>query len=427
MNDIFIAGYSNRRYLYCRICSIPAITLHLIDGSWRREDLLNPKDFENSRAGSCVKTLQGYWAFIPNPLPPQIEYDQELIRSLSEADRLVGELAGTGRLLPNPYLLIGPYVRREAVSSSRIEGTQASLSDLFFFEAAETEEPDVPDVREVRNYVRAMEHGLERLKELPVSIRLIREIHQILMEDVRGGHATPGEIRRSQNWIGPPGCSLNDATFVPPPVEEMHRCLSDWEKYLHAEPGEPPLVKCAFMHYQFEAIHPFLDGNGRIGRLLITFFLCERGYLTQPLLYLSAFIEQFRDEYYERLLAVSQKGDWRGWIDFFLRGIARAAQDAISDGRKILEIHAEYQAALRATKKIPEAAYRLVEEVFLNPVVSMSSFSQKFGIPFNSVKTGILRLIDVGILEEMPGRKRNRLFIARKLMDFLTKRRVDFR
>jgi len=219
---------------------------------------LDPKDFKDSSAGKCIKTPRGYWAFIPNPLPPPIDYDRNLVRLLSDADRLLGELSGTGRLLPNPYLLIAPYIRREAVSSSRIEGTQASLSDLFFFEATKTDKPRVPDVREVQNYVRAMEYGIKRLKDLPVSIRLIREIHQILMEGVRGKHATPGELRRTQNWIGPPGCSLNEAAFIPPPVEEMNKALSDWERYIHSNPHEPPLVQCALMHYQFEAIIPFL-------------------------------------------------------------------------------------------------------------------------------------------------------------------------
>ncbi len=212
---------------------------------------MNHKDFKYSSAGKCLKTLRGYWAFVPNALPPRINYDKDLIYLLSDADRLLGELSGTGRLLPNPYLLIAPYIRREAVSSSRIEGTQASLSDLFFFEAAEFEEPKVPDVIEVRNYVRAMECGIDRLEKLPVSTRLICEIHKVLMEGVRGEHATPGEIRRSQNWIGPAGCSLNESTYVPPPVEEMKQALSDWEKYLHSNPKEPPLIQCAFMHYQF--------------------------------------------------------------------------------------------------------------------------------------------------------------------------------
>jgi len=360
---------------------------------------LNPKDFENSSAGLCIKTLKDYWAFIPHPLPPDINYAKLLIRLLSDADRLLGELSGTGRLLANPYLLIAPYIRREAVSSSRIEGTQASLNDLFYFEATESEKPKVPDVREVKNYVRAMEYGIDRLEKLPISIRLICEIHRVLMEDVRGHHATPGEIRRSQNWVGPPGCSLQEATYVPPPVEEMKNALGEWEKYLHSASDAPPLIQCALMHYQFEVIHPFLDGNGRVGRLLITFFLWEKGLLTQPLLYLSAFFDRFRDEYYSRLLSVSKYGDWQGWIEFFLRGVVNQAKDAISDAKKIIELHEEYRYRLETTKKIPESSYRLIEEIFVSPVLSITGLSKKWNMPFNSVKTGVLRLSLIHISE----------------------------
>lgn len=381
---------------------------------------MDPRHFEGSSAGKCVRTLAGYWAFVPDPLPPKIDYDQHLVRLLSEADRLLGELSGTGRLLPDPYLLIAPYIRREAVSSSRIEGTQTSLSDLFFFEAAETEKPRVPDVRAVRNYVHAMEYGIALLEKLPISVRLIREIHSVLMEGVRGGQATPGELRRSQNWIGPAGCSLDDAVYVPPPVEEMTAALSNWERYLHYNPVEPSLVQCALMHYQFEAIRPFLDGNGRMGRLLITFFLCERGHLTQPLLYLSAFFDRFRAEYYARLLAASQRGDWQQWLSFFLRGVADQARDALSDAKRILDLHAEYQSMLQRTKKIPKTAHRLVDEVFANPVISVSELSKKWNVPFISVKRGALRLAEIGILRETTNRRRRRLFVAPRLLELLT-------
>ncbi|MGH7372019.1 MAG: Fic family protein, partial [Candidatus Methylomirabilales bacterium] len=248
---------------------------------------MDPAEFSGSPSGKVVRTPQGYWAFVPNPLPPPIQYDPETVGLLSDADRGLGHLAGIGQLLPNPHLLIAPYIRREAVLSSRIEGTQASLSDLLYFEAAEEEPPRAPDVQEVQNYVRAMEYGLKQLKKLPLSLRLVREIHAILMGGVRGEQRRPGEFRQTQNWIGPPGCSLVEATFVPPPVSEMNDALGAWEKFLHEVKDIPPLVQCAVLHYQFEAIHPFLDGNGRAGRLLITFFLCERGYLPQPLLYLS--------------------------------------------------------------------------------------------------------------------------------------------
>lgn len=382
---------------------------------------MDPKDYIDSTSGRCVKTPEAYWAFVPNPLPPRIDYDDQLISLLSDADRALGELSGTARLLPNPYLLLGPYVRREAVSSSRIEGTEASLSDLFFFEAAETEEPSGPDIREVENYVRAMEHGIDRLKDLPICARLITEIHKVLMQGVRGERATPGELRRTQNWVGPPGCSLDHATYVPPPPDEMKEALSDWEKYMHSNPDEPPLIQCAIMHYQFEAIHPFLDGNGRVGRLLITFFFYERKLLTQPLLYLSAFFDRFRREYYSGLLGVSQRGEWMEWIKFFLRGLATQAADGISDAKKILSLHTEYQSTLQGTKKIPETAHKLIDEIFNNPVISISGLSKRWNTSFNSVKRGVVRLVGLGILQEVPGRKRNRLFVATKLMDLLSR------
>lgn len=366
--------------------------------------------------------MKGYWAFIPNPLPPRIKYDRNLSRLLSDADRMLGELSGTGRLLPNPYLLISPYIRREAVSSTRIEGTQASLSDLFIYEAAKVGKPKVPDVLEVRNYLMAMEYGIKRVLELPISARLICELHKILLEGVRGQHMTPGELRRSQNWVGPPGISLNEATFVPPPVEEMKEALNLWEKYLHSAPGEAPLIQCALMHYQFEAIHPFLDGNGRIGRLLITFFLCERGYLTQPLLYLSEFFENYRDEYYSRLLAVSKTGDWRGWIDFFLRGVANQAKEAVLDAKRILELHAEYEEALMKTKKTPKSTHRLIDEIFENPFINISTLSKKWNISYNAVKRGVLWLVRIGILQELGQRRRDKIYYASRLLDILLTR-----
>ena len=229
----------------------------------------------------------------------------------------MSELAGAARTLPNPHLLIGPFIRREAVLSGRIEGTQASLSDLFFFEASGAADPAVPDVREVSNYVKALEHGLARLDALPISLRLIREIHAKLMEGVRGEHLTPGEFRRSQNWIGAPGCTLMEAIFVPPPEEEMMECLGELEKYLHEPSALLPLVRLALVHYQFETIRPFLDGNGRIGRLLITLLLCAEGLLSEPLLYLSAYFERHRQDYYRCLLDVSHAGQWSHWISFF--------------------------------------------------------------------------------------------------------------
>jgi Fic family protein len=317
--------------------------------------------------------------------------------------------------MPNPHLLVAPYVRREAVLSSRIEGTQASLGDLFFFEAALAEPPRMPDVREVYNYVRALEYGLARLKELSLSLCLVREIHARLMEGVRGAHATPGEFRRSQNWIGPPGCTLNGATFVPPPVHEMEEAMGVWEKYLYSEPLEPPLVQCALMHDQFEAIHPFVDGNGRVGRLLITFFLCERGHLPQPLLYLSAFFERYRDEYYRRLLAVSQEGDWPGWIAFFLRGVGEQASDAVQTAQRILDLHSAYRQRIQG-RRSPGPTLSILDDLFMNPYVTVTGARKKHGVNFHTAQAAIDLLLEAGILREVTGRKRNRIYCAEELL-----------
>lgn len=405
---------------------------------------MNPEDFSNSPSGKTIQTRQGYWAYVPNTLPPPIEYNGTVVQLISEAERALGELSGAGSLLPNPNILISPYIRREAVSSSRIEGTQASLSDLFFFEASGAEESPRSDVQEVQNYVRAIDYGLERLKELPLSIPLLCEIHGILFKGLKGEDNPPGEVRRRQNWIGPPGRSLYEATFVPPPVEELKPVLDALDQYLQSRPitasggiapqrlrrdpaqggegalTEPSLIQCALVHYQFEVAHPFTDGNGRIGRLLVTFFLREKGLLGQPILYLSEFFDKYKDEYYQKLLGVSQKGAWPGWFEFFLRGVAHQARAALADARKIIELHAEYQTGLGRTKKIPGAAQRLIEEIFFNPVISVAGLSRKWSLPFNSVKKGVQRLVEIGILKESTGKKRDRLFVAPKLMKLLT-------
>src|SRR5208337_3753079 len=275
------------------------------------------------------KTLQGVWAFVPNPLPPELDLSWALVGELSTADWALAELAGVGSTLPNPHLLIGPFVRREAVLSSRIEGTQASLSDLFFFEAAPTQHREPYDVREVANYVDALEYGLKRIETLPFSIRLIRELHEHLMAEVRGGDRAAGEFRRQQNWIGPEGCKIDDATYIPPPPLELISALGALEGFANSSSNLPPLIRFALLHYQFEAIHPFLDGNGRIGRLLITLKLGSEGLLAQPLLYLSAFFEKHRNQYYRLLLAVTTHGEWGEWIRFFIHGVADQSRDAV--------------------------------------------------------------------------------------------------
>ena len=376
---------------------------------------MDPSYFSDKSPGVCRKTLEGYFAFYPASLPPGLESDWELMGLISEADQALGELSGAGQLLPNPHLLIRPYLRREAILSSRIEDTHADMGQLALFEEEEEGVSDkIPDVREVANYVRALEVGLDRIRELPISIRLIKELHQILLSHVRGGESskTPGEFRRSQNWIGPPGCTLNGATFVPPPHEELLPMLGDWEKYIHAETGEPALVKAALTHYQFEAIHPFLDGNGRIGRLLITLFLCERGCLSQPLLYLSGFFDETRDEYYRLLLSVSQTGNWREWIEYFLRGVRLQSQRALVDTQRILQLYESCRMKLKEGKRVPLEAARILDQIFANPYISIARYAKRNDVSFHNANKGIEFWIKQGLLSEVTGKQRNRIFMA---------------
>ena len=385
---------------------------------------MNPKAFKNSTAGKCIRTIARfpYWAYVPNPLPPKIELDWALVNLLSKADRKLEKLSDAGQLLPNAHLLIRPLlIRRESVTSSRIENTQSGLEDLFFFEAVETEPPPVSDVKEVINYIRAMEHGIERLEDLPISYRLICEIHEILMQGVRDENATPGLMRTSQNWIG--GNTPMDATYVPPPVPEMKQCFSDLEKYIHSNAQEPALIQCALVHYQFEAIHPFVDGNGRIGRLLITFMLLEKKLLSQPLLYLSDFFERYREEYYRLLLNVSQKGDWKAWLTFFLNGVRQQSEDALSTIQKLLDLQNQYK-EIAVGRRVPKVVNRLIDYLFASPVISISALSKTWEIPFPTIQRGVDYLIGKGKLSEITGQRRNRLFVANEIFNIIMTERT---
>ena len=382
---------------------------------------MNLAHFQNSPAGRVLQFGQGeaaYHAFVPNPLPPTLQLDTELFRTLSEADRALGELAGLGRVMPNPQLLIGPFIRREAVLSSRIEGTQATLADLYAYEAGQfsMKSPALEaDVREVHNYVRAMEYGLERIKTLPISLRLLRELHVHLMESMRGERATPGEFRRSQNWIGRPGCTLNDATYVPPPVAEMHEALDAFEKYLHAENEYPPLVRLAFIHYQFEAIHPFLDGNGRIGRLLISLLLVHWNLLPLPLLYLSAFFEHHRNDYYDLLLAVSARGAWREWTLYFLRGVTEQALSASSKTKHLQDLQAEWREKLQRAR-MSGLVFEIADFLFQVPILSAREVQERFKVSHPAAVQAMQRLEKRGILQETTGKERNRIYVANAIM-----------
>jgi len=370
--------------------------------------------FKDKSAGSVIRTLEGYLAFVPTPLPPTIDWDGDLVLALSRADAALSELSGLGSQLPNPHLLISPYLRQEAVLSSRIEGTQASLSDLLIDELKE-EPSSQGDVREVRNYVDALEFGIARLSEMPLSLRLVREIHQVLLEGVRGEYATPGEFRRSQNWIGRPGSTLETAGYVPPPPAEMHEALKHWERFLHDRESLPDLVQCALMHEQFEAIHPFLDGNGRVGRLLITLFLCERKRLSEPLLYLSAYFESNRAHYYDALQAVRTEGDWHGWLLYFLTGVDQAARWAATQAHDLVSIREQFRAELGASAR----DLTLLDELFRQPYVTVASASRILGVSNPTAAKAIGRLEGAGLLREITGRGWGRVFEAEPILEVL--------
>lgn len=362
-------------------------------------------------AGRLVRCPEGYSAFVPDPLPPTLTWSPRLVGALSAADRAVGRLAGEGGRLPNPHLLIRPFLRREAVLSSRIEGTQATLGELLQAEAGAAVARNPADLREVANYVAALEHGIDRLRTLPLSLRLVRELHAHLMEGVRGDYATPGEFRRTQNWIGPPGCTLADATYVPPPPGELLGALGAWETFLH-DTSLPPLAQIALAHHQFEAIHPFVDGNGRVGRLLITLFLVERERLSQPLLYLSDFIEARRQEYYERLQRVRTHGDWPGWLRYFLEGVTSTARKALRQAAQLMDLRDDLHRRLRDRPR----ALGLVDELFVNPYLSVTRAERILGVSNPTARQAVKQLEKAGVLEEITGRAWGRLYGARPIL-----------
>ena len=375
------------------------------------------------RAGRYILQPQGYRAFIPANLPPvpPISLDDEMWTLLSQADRDLGRLDGSTTVLPNPDLFVYMYVRKEAVLSSQIEGTQASLIDLVEFESKAAESGTQGDVEEVVNYVAAMNYGLNRLKELPLSLRLIREIHEKLLKGVRGTDTNPGEFRSSQNWVGAPGSRPDTARHVPPPPYEMQNSLDNLEKYFHDETPVPLLIKVGLVHSQFETIHPFLDGNGRVGRLLITCLLCERGALQRPLLYLSHYFKQNRTEYYDRLQAVRDTGDWESWLKFFLRGVAVVAQEATATARKVEDLREEDRR--RVTAQMGRGATKglvLLEQLYSRPIVDVMAVSKIVDRSIPNANDLVRELCEIGILKETTGHKRNRSFAYSAYLDLFT-------
>jgi Fic family protein len=355
----------------------------------------------------------GYVAYFPAPIPRRLELSTATITLLADAEASLGRLAGLGQLLPNPHLLIRPYLLREALSSTRIEGTQASLADVFEAEAAG--EPPNPDVEEVVNYIEALESGLDRMKEIPLGVRLMREMHRRLLAGVRGRERSPGEFRTTQNWVGAPGSTIETAIFVPPPPEVLLDLLSDWERYAHEDIEVPLLIQNAMLHYQFETLHPFLDGNGRLGRLLSVFLLVAHGRLPAPLLYLSAYLERERDRYYETLQLVRERGDVVPWLELFLRAVRSQAADAVVRAQRIVELRERYRAAASALHSSNAAV--LVDLVCETPIVSSRAVETRLGVTRPTALQLLRQLERVGILTEGdPGPRGQRRYLARELM-----------
>lgn len=357
-----------------------------------------------------------YEAFIPAPLPSKLEWTPQLIRRLSEADRLLGRLAGEGGRLPNPHALMRPFVKREAILSSKIEGTQTTLGELLAAEAGAIVDRSPEDLWEVGNYVIALEHGIDRLKKLPLCVRIIRELHEKLMTGVRGEQATPGQFRKIQNWIGKPGSTAATASFVPPPPDEVEPCLAEWEKFIHNS-ELPPLITAALAHYQFEAIHPFLDGNGRVGRLLITLFLIEREILPTPLLYLSAFFEAARRDYYDGLLGVSERGEWNEWLEYFLLGVALMSADALNRATRINTKLDGWRNKVAGDST--NAPLRVVDMLASNPFITAKGAAEKLAVAFTTAQRAIERLERLKIVKQVGEAKRGRVYCADALLAIL--------
>ncbi|HKV97884.1 MAG TPA: Fic family protein [Gammaproteobacteria bacterium] len=366
-----------------------------------------------NRAGRYLRQPSGYQAFIPAPLPPipPVRLEGKLQDQLSQADRALGRLDGSIQTLPNPDLFVFMYVRKEAVLSSQIEGTQSSLQDVLAAEARILSSERPQDVDEVINYVSAMNHGLKRLAELPVSVRLFREIHAKLLHGVRGSRLAPGELRTTQNWIGPGGCTLKEAAFVPPPPADVPQALSDLEQFLHRNADLPLLIKIGLVHAQFETIHPFLDGNGRIGRLLITFLLCDRKVLGKPVLYLSHYFKRYRQQYYDLLQAIRDTGDWESWLAFFLRGITDVSHQATETARRILALREEHRA--RITHHLGRASgngHKVLERLYQMPIMSVADVRKITGTTNPAANELVRKFVEQGILAEYTGQRRNRKF-----------------
>ncbi|MDQ2707912.1 MAG: Fic family protein [Actinomycetota bacterium] len=361
---------------------------------------MDPTKFVAPSWGRAVSTggSAAYDAFVSAPVPRELTLTPRAIMLLSDADAALGRLAGAGRLLPDPHLLVNAYITREAVASSRIEGTQASVTEIF--DAAVTGQPARGDIQEVRNYITALQHGLKRITEgFPISLRLIKEMHELLLTNVRGQERTPGEFRTSQNWISSPDNRPDTARFVPPTPHDMWRALDDWEKYLHdEEPRLPLLIRCALLHYQFETIHPFLDGNGRLGRLFIILYLVDRGRLPTPLLYISSYFEQHKENYYDRLQYVRERGEIDAWLAFFLTAVAEQATDAVSRAEVLADLREKYRLALKGNRS---RAIEVVDLLFANPIMTVRLVQDRLGVSQPGAGNLLRTLAELDVVREV--------------------------
>lgn len=373
-------------------------------------------DIQQSLSGKVIKSPTGYKAYVPNCLPPKIEWTNQLVNSLSRADYLLGKLAREGSKLPNPNLLMRPFITREAVLSSKIEGTHATIGELLAYNAGVVVDQSSDDLQEVQNYIIALDFGLKRLDDLPLSLRLVKELHEKLMRGVRGSHATPGEFRKTQNWIGPPGCTLNTAKFVPPPVDYLTDCLSDLEGFFH-DRQLPALIHIAICHYQFETIHPFLDGNGRVGRLLIALLLIEQKMLPAPLLYLSAFFEATRDEYYRQLFNVSKEGAWHDWLTYFLNGVAVQSEDVVSRAERINGLLNKWK--LQVAGSAPSVSVRIIDHFAVNPYLTINKISEELEISYSTVDRSVNKLLSENIITQIGENKRGKVYCATDILSIL--------
>ncbi len=373
-----------------------------------------------NRAGTYVRQQSDYSAYIPKPLPPEppLDIDAEMVSLLSMADRKLGRLDGITQILPNPELFVAMYVKKEAVLSSQIEGTQASLLDILNEDQFKGERKE-KSVEEVVNYIKAVNHGLKRLKELPLCTRLIRGIHEVLLRGTRGNERNPGEFRKSQNWIGPAGSNLSSAIFIPPPVHEMLNAMSDLEGFFYEKDDLPVLVKIGLIHAQFETIHPFLDGNGRMGRLLITFWLCQQEVLSKPLLYLSYYFKKNRVEYYDRLMDIRLKGYWEEWLKFFLKGVSSVSDEAIETAKKILNMKEEDAKAISASVRNPSNGLKLLERLYEHPIVNIKKVAEFLDVSYPTANTLVGELCNIGILEQVAQSQRNKRYSYSKYIDVL--------